>query len=176
MHEHISSDTLEELVLRKEQFDAITMFEVIEHLEEFSSVIDMSLSLLRPGGIIIISAPNSKMCWRPKLDYPPHHLSRFSSQSLHCLMKGKGLNVIFQEEQTSLFDLFRNFLGSLMRKKSIDSMRGGAFYAPSTVNKVRAIFNKYKWSIYVLLSPVDKFFKLVGVRYISQIVVAKKEL
>lgn len=172
---HIFSNTLAELDQQGEQFDAITLFEVIEHLEDFAGLIEQSLRLLKPGGVIIISTPNSKMSWRPDLDSPPHHLSRFSPASLQRLMENFGLKVLYQAEQTSSFDLIRNFAGSLMRKKSAKSMRGGQFRNKDQANRLRTIANRSKWLIYKLAKPIDFILHKIGIRYISQIIAAQKK-
>jgi 2-polyprenyl-3-methyl-5-hydroxy-6-metoxy-1,4-benzoquinol methylase len=171
---YLSEQTLENLDEKGDRFDAITMFEVIEHLEDFAMVIAQALRLLRPGGVFILSTPNSRMSWRPALDFPPHHLSRFSPTSVRRLMERAGMVVLSQAEQTSSFDLFRNFLGSLARRKSASSLRGGEFRIRQATNPIRTLANRSKWIIYRVVSPVDSLLHLMGVRYISQIVVAQK--
>ena len=173
---YISDRTLVELENQPERFDVITMFEVIEHLEDFVTVIEQALRLLLPGGLLILSTPNSMMSWRPDLDTPPHHLSRFSPISIQRLMERFGLKVLFHAEQASFFDLVRNYIGSLLRNKSSQSMRGGEFRIKNTTNILRKIANKSKWVFYMLAKPLDKILYLFGVRYISQIVVARKAL
>lgn len=175
LYGHISSATLDDLFLQKERFDAITMFEVIEHLEDFASVIQQALRLLHPDGVMIISTPNNRMCWRPELDFPPHHLSRFSPTSLKHLMENTGLKVLFQAEQTSSFDLLRNYAGSLFRKKSAKSLRGGQFRNRQLANRLRTIANRSKWLIYRISAPIDALLHSIGIRYISQIIVGQKK-
>lgn len=172
---YISARTLADLNQQGEQFDVITMFEVIEHLEDFAGLIEQALKLLRPSGVIILSTPNSKMSWRPDLDYPPHHLSRFSPASMQRLMEKFGLTVLYQAEQTSSFDLIRNFTGSLLRKKSAKSMRGGQFRNGDTANRLRTFANRSKWLIYKIAMPIDVLLHKIGVRYISQIILAQKK-
>jgi len=171
---HITARTLADLNQHGERFDVITMFEVVEHLEDFASVIGQALSLLRPDGVMIMSTPNSRMSWRPELDTPPHHLSRFTPTSMRRLMETHGLKVLFQAEQTSSFDLIRNYLGSLLRRKAVQSMRGGEFRNQLTANRLRTIANRTKWVVYRLATPIDALLYMLGIRYISQIIVAQK--
>lgn len=175
LDDHISAKTVADLSQQGEQFDAITMFEVIEHLEDFSGLIDQALRLLRPAGVIILSTPNGNMSWRPDLDSPPHHLSRFSPSSMKRLMGTFEMTVLYQAEQTSSFDLIRNLAGSLLRKKSVKSMRGGEFRNKIITNHLRTMANRSKWVIYRIAIPIDLFLHFVGVRYISQIIVAQKK-
>lgn len=171
---HLSARTLADLEQQGEQYDAVTMFEVIEHLEDFAELIEQAIKLLKPMGVIILSTPNSKMSWRPTLDSPPHHLSRFSPTSMQRLMKRLGLTVLYQAEQTSSFDLIRNLIGSLLRKKSAKSMRGGQFRHKDAANNLRVIANRSKWLIYKIVVPIDFILHKMGLRYISQIIVAQK--
>lgn len=174
LHDKISEKTLADLGRAGDRFDVITMFEVIEHLEDFNSFIQSAALLLNDGGTLIISTPNSKMTWRPDLDYPPHHLSRFSPLSLRRLLERFDLKVLCQKEQMSLFDLLRNYIGSLLRSKSSQSMRGGEFRSPGTANVLRTIANRSKWIIYRISTPLDILLHSIGVRYIGQIIVVQK--
>lgn len=173
----ISDETLHDLVAGRQSFDAITIFEVIEHLENYTELIEQAISLLRPGGVLIISTPNSKMSWRNQGDFPPHHLSRFSPESLKGLTNYHGLELLCIEEQSSVFDLLRNYIGSKFRKNSdtSTSLRGGDFRSPKIVNILQTIANRIKWVCYKILIPVDFLFFIFGGRYISQIIVARKK-
>lgn len=169
----IGTQTIEELIARGERYDVITMFEVIEHLEEPAAVIDAAKTLLKPGGLFVVSTPNSKMSWRPPLDNPPHHLSRFSPVSLHCLLESRGLNCERQLEQASCFDLARNLLGSRLRNRARHSMRGGTFRAAPAVDTARRVANRVNPILKAGLWPVDRALHAAGFRYISQLAFAR---
>lgn len=171
--DQISCQTLGDLKAAGETFGAITMFEVIEHLEDFTAVVKDACQLLRPGGVLILSTPNSNMVWRPTLDFPPHHLSRFTPKALNSFVETLGLIRREHHEQTSSFDLMRNFIGSHMRSKEKQgSMRGGEFKAPQLTNLLRRTANKSKRVVASGLWPLDSALHAVGVRYISQVIVA----
>ena len=61
-----------------EAYDAICMFQVLEHISEVKKFLDATLLALKPGGILIIGVPNSDP-WLLKqdkfhtLNLPPHH-------------------------------------------------------------------------------------------------------
>lgn len=169
----IGTQTIAELVTAGERFDVITMFEVIEHLEEPSSVIEAAKALLKPGGLFIVSTPNSNMSWRPALDNPPHHLSRFTPASLRSLLGSHGLACESLMEQTSIFDFVRNFVGSGLRDRSNRSMRGGAFRARPVVDAIRLLANRVNPILKSLLWPVDRLLHAAGFRYISQLAIGR---
>jgi len=76
-------------------------------------------TLLKKGGVIIISTPNSRMCWRPALDFPPHHLSRFTPEALRGCVTRFGFEPIRLFQQMSSYDLIRNYVGTFFREKKI---------------------------------------------------------
>ncbi|KKW36372.1 MAG: hypothetical protein UY84_C0001G0263 [Candidatus Adlerbacteria bacterium GW2011_GWA2_54_12] len=76
------------------RFDVITMFEVIEHLDDFA-IFDTIRLLLAPGGIVVLSTPNRRR-WTPFMrgDDPPRHLTRWNEESLKNFLERKGFSDI----------------------------------------------------------------------------------
>lgn len=160
--------------LKLEKFDCITAFEVIEHLETPINFITRFSNLLKDGGYLILSCPNNKMLWRPPLDYPPHHLSRYSPTSLSIFIEKFGYEIISVDEQMSLFDLFRNYAGVFFRDKNKFTLKGGQFKELKKINYLKTKLNKSRLFFYFLFSPFDKLLHYLGFRYISQVIIAKK--
>jgi len=159
--------------LKIEKFDCITTFEVIEHLENPHKFISQWSNLLKHGGYLILSCPNNKMLWRPPLDYPPHHLSRYSPTSLSALLGKFGYEIVMFDEQMSLFDLIRNFAGVYFRDKNIPTLKGGQFKEFKIINYLKIMLNKSRLFFCVLFFPFDKLLHYLGFRYISQVIIAK---
>lgn len=172
----ISTRELQDLIAAGESFDVVTMFEVVEHLEDFSAVIDEACELLRPGGLLIVSVPNNRMFWRPRLDGPPHHLSRFSPESLRRLARRHCLSVVSLHEQMSLYDFLRNYVGSWFRNEAQSSMRGGSFRHPGLANFARRGLNRCKYLGNLLLTPFNAIAYKFGFRYISQVMIARADV
>lgn len=170
----ISTQTIEEIVVQGKRFDVITLFEVLEHLPDMQVFMGNATKLLKDDGVIILSTPNNKMCWRPALDYPPHHLSRFTTKSLETFLSQFGMKTICVAEQMSTYELVRHYMGMFFRANDRNSLRGGAFKHKKLTTILRRGMNKMRKVLCVLLTPIDKFLYLFGVRYISQIVVADK--
>jgi len=172
----LTCENIDSLIERKEKYDVITLFEVIEHLEEDPCKFLLILSkLLNKDGVLIVSAPNKRMMWRPALDYPPHHLSRFTNKSLQDCISSSQMHVMETYEQMSSFDLARNFIGSkIFRSGSKASSRGGEFKYGFVSILLRKMLNKVKWTMYFALYPIDKIMYFFGFRYIGQIVISKK--
>jgi SAM-dependent methyltransferase len=169
----ITAQAIEALVEQGKRFDVITIFEVLEHLPDVKTFLSNVFKLLKGGGVIIISTPNNRMCWRPALDYPPHHLSRFTTKSLEGYLAQLGMSVLYSSEQMSSYELIRHYFGSFFRAKDGASLRGGEFKHKKITTALRRGMNKMRKGLGVLLWPVDNLLHLFGVRYISQIVVAE---
>ena len=86
----------EEADIPGESVDHITMNHVIEHVYDPKAVLDKCYRLLKPGGTVIVYAPNAKSLgrrwfqghWRPL--EPPRHLYCFSTATLRTLLMACG--------------------------------------------------------------------------------------
>lgn len=171
----ISSATVEQKVEEEKRFDVITLFEVLEHLPEVRTFLAKVLKLLKDDGVIIISTPNGKMCWRPPLDYPPHHVSRFTLKSLEVCLSGLGMGTLYVAEQMSTYELVRHYTGTFFRAKERSSLRGGEFKYKAVTTGLRRMLNRLRGGANVVLNPLDRMLHRLGFRYISQIIVAGRQ-
>jgi 2-polyprenyl-3-methyl-5-hydroxy-6-metoxy-1,4-benzoquinol methylase len=156
------------------QFDAVTAFEVIEHVVDPVGFYASLVEMVRPGGYLIISCPNKGMCWRPPLDNPPHHLSRFSPNALRRLMHKNDVEVIAHYEQFSVYDLVRNYAGARYRKESTNSLKGGEFRNKKAANTLKKLLNRSRYISTQILKPFDLLMYWFGYRYVSQVVIVQK--
>lgn len=81
-------------------FDAVTLFELVEHLDAPGAWLDAAKSVLKPGGLLIVGTPNRDRAFDPfqgpgleEIDNPPHHLTRWSAAALRGLLTRAGLEV-----------------------------------------------------------------------------------
>ncbi|MEM6533231.1 MAG: class I SAM-dependent methyltransferase [Myxococcota bacterium] len=89
---------IEELNLEDERIDVVAAFEVIEHLFDPECFVSAAIRIMRPGGLLILSCPNSdalgpltlKAC-DPTFNH--EHLNYFTPSSLSRLLKGHGLEI-----------------------------------------------------------------------------------
>lgn len=85
----------------REQYDAVTSLEVVEHMFEPDTLFQLAHAVLKPGGILMVSTPNLAYVgyrlysmWRGNL--PPgqgHHVSFFDARRLWQQMFICGFNV-----------------------------------------------------------------------------------
>ncbi len=79
-------------------FDAICLFQIIEHVPDPVGFIRDVSRLLAPGGLFIVGAPDSEGPLRyfshALTDIPPHHVSRWSRKTFEAGMGKFGLRLI----------------------------------------------------------------------------------
>ncbi|HXA84299.1 MAG TPA: class I SAM-dependent methyltransferase [Candidatus Dormibacteraeota bacterium] len=110
---------VEELDLRPDSFDIITLFHVLEHVPDPRMLIDRCQSILKHSGILLVAVPNDVLAWtskikklgkrlliRPFRKFSPvlgisragasHeiHLSHFTPSVLRRLLESSGLHVV----------------------------------------------------------------------------------
>jgi SAM-dependent methyltransferase len=91
---------LDAVVRDRELYDAITCWDVIEHLEDPVGAIDQMRRSLRPGGLLFVSTPDAGALvarvmgrrWH-YLD-PVQHLNLFSRRNLVHLITGRGFSLV----------------------------------------------------------------------------------
>lgn len=76
-------------------FDTVTLFQIVEHVPDPVELVTGAASLLKPGGCLIITVPNRdrriRQSGREPLDCPPHHMSRWSGDTLSQLALAAGM-------------------------------------------------------------------------------------
>jgi len=87
-------------------FEAVTLFEIIEHVEAPVGFLREVYELLAPGGLVVLTVPN-RTRWpiRDFVDYPQHHLTRWSALSLRALLETAGLEVLTIERSGVLLSI-----------------------------------------------------------------------
>jgi 2-polyprenyl-3-methyl-5-hydroxy-6-metoxy-1,4-benzoquinol methylase len=96
-------------------FDAISLFDVLEHLLHPAATLQRCLELLRPGGIIYLYVPNYDSASRLLLGadahfiWPTHHLNYYTPTTLADLLERHGLQVeLVQTEGLDIVDYVWN--------------------------------------------------------------------
>jgi 2-polyprenyl-3-methyl-5-hydroxy-6-metoxy-1,4-benzoquinol methylase len=75
-------------------FDCVTMFSVVEHVEDPVKVVREAMKFLRQGGCLIVHVPSADRwpAWfLPVLDDPPFHLTLWTERALSTLFSKAGL-------------------------------------------------------------------------------------
>ncbi|HTV17366.1 MAG TPA: class I SAM-dependent methyltransferase [Polyangiaceae bacterium] len=87
--------TLESLELEPESLDVVTLFDVLEHVDDPRAALARVARWLRPGGLLVLSVPNSgswmaKLMGRRWVLLLREHLWYFSPETLAALLERSG--------------------------------------------------------------------------------------
>lgn len=81
----------------RETFAVITMFQVLEHIAPFRGILADCQSLLRPGGVIVISVPSATAIFDQEVltgcqDMTPNHINKWTPDSLSVALRQHGFD------------------------------------------------------------------------------------
>jgi SAM-dependent methyltransferase len=185
--QRLMEGTINELwrhISKEKQFDLITMFEVIEHVEEPAKLLREAHSYLRVGGILAVSCPNEAR-WQPTgrifVDYPPHHLTRWRPDTMRMFLEHCGFKHIHTQIDSSFRDLFwvayvnRSARKRLARKLSTPSNEQKTSFSefhcsPTT----RSIKMKLDSLLRMTSAPFDTMLKANRIGTMGMLIVARK--
>lgn len=107
------------------QFAVVSLALVLEHLRDPIGLIEEALSVLAPGGLLLVISPNDfnplqKILWKhmgfaPWWVVPQHHLNYFDSRSARDFFLARGLEVLHQETSYPMETFLlagRNYVGN----------------------------------------------------------------
>lgn len=80
-----------------QKFHCVTMFNVLEHLDDPLAMVKTATRLLLPEGYLVIQVPTAKRwppLFHPGIDSPPHHLTLWSEESLRRLFIAASLSPV----------------------------------------------------------------------------------
>ncbi len=100
---NVHQGLLHEVAFPEDSFDVITLFEVIEHLDDPANLLRECRRILRPGGLLVVGTGNTRS-WTRRIrgntwdffDMHQHggHISFFSYRSIAVLAEATGFNAV----------------------------------------------------------------------------------
>lgn len=85
----------------REHFDAIGAFDVLEHIDEDTTVIAEVAKALRPGGAFLLSVPQHPALWSAQDDHA-FHVRRYTATGLRRKVEAAGFEVVRMTSFVSL--------------------------------------------------------------------------
>ena len=186
--ENISVSNFKEFYKKNhdKKYDIITCFHILEHLENPKEFVQMINNLLLPGGLFFIELPNKNRKLKESsgiMDYPPHHLTRWSANSLKILLSNENFKVVFNNTPSpiiafydNLFSVFTIKISQFIKKLYFKSNSADTIEHLSTLtNKKFAPQSLRTFAVqtikilyYLLFIPISFIFILPYVSYISK--------
>jgi len=103
----------------KEEFDVVSAFDVIEHIEEDGLVLNNLFHSLKSGGIMMITVPQHQWLWS-SVDVQACHVRRYIAKEIHKKIEDAGFTIIRTTSFVS-FLLPAMYLSRFTMKENPDS-------------------------------------------------------
>ena len=164
----------------KESFDAICMFQVLEHLDDLPGLFDHVRFLLKRGGSFIAAVPNGdRIAFNEKngalLDMPPNHIGRWSKKSFEVAAQRFHFTVAsYGIEDFRLPSYFKQFVSYRVLRNAQKSGSIGSYVTGIRNKRARSLFLQALAAMNAVTSLpyVPKMNRTLGdsqmVRYIKQ--------
>lgn len=131
----VGVELINERVEEHEQvYDAVTCFNVIEHVPDPRSFLSSVVARIKPGGILALTTPNPG-CIHARIHGiekwgmvdPPHHINLFWRESLADMLRLEALQPIRYETLSTYINFVRNVdtQGLLLRRLFFQLLRLG---------------------------------------------------
>lgn len=112
---------------RPQAFSVVTAFHLIEHIPDVAYLVEPAIRLLRPGGRLLVSAPNADRVPIPEdlepLDCPPHHVSRWHTDQWRQLADRFGLRLLGVRYEPPPIIAYERVLASGLEQRGLGWLR-----------------------------------------------------
>jgi SAM-dependent methyltransferase len=119
----------------QDEFDAIGMFDVLEHISEDSAVLQQAHAALKSGGVLLLTVPQHRWLWS-HADEVAHHVRRYPAHEIHAKVAAAGFEI--QHSTSFVALLLPAMYASRARKKNAqsESSAGGELALPRPLNAI----------------------------------------
>ncbi len=90
---HLMPEEIPQTGLERESVDLITMFDVLEHIEQDTEALKEYHRILKTGGMLFLTVPAFKLLWS-ELDEHLHHFRRYKKGELELKLKEAGFEIV----------------------------------------------------------------------------------
>ena len=113
------------LNLAPNSFDAVLMLDVLEHLEDDVACARSAASVLKPGGLMLLTVPAYQWLYGPH-DTAHHHHRRYTRRQVRDVLSQAGLNIRYTSYYNALlFPLALAAEGSCQIGGNLSTNAGG---------------------------------------------------
>lgn len=163
-------------------YDMVSMFEVIEHVEAPKQLVERAHDLLKPGGLLALSCPNEDR-WQPTgrifVDYPPHHLTRWSKAAMRKLLEQTGFEQIQFKVDSSVRDLLWTYAVNRSAKHKMSTVPTSPSKEIARNSFQHQIRRSIKMALYqvsgLVFAPIDCILAMSNVGTMGMRVYARRK-
>ncbi|MGC7405612.1 methyltransferase domain-containing protein [Pandoraea pneumonica] len=151
----------------EDEFDAIGAFDVIEHIEMDTVVLQQMYRALKPGGIMLLTVPQHQWLWS-QVDEYSCHVRRYAAVELHRKVEDAGFAIV---RSTSFVSLL---LPAMMISRGAKKTRKGEVNETAELAVPRPIN-----VLFGLLMRLECLFIKVGINFpvgASRLLIARKTI
>lgn len=150
--------TLEKFIsIFEDKFDVISLFDVLEHLDNPREIFQQIRKILKIGGYVVLSIPNRERNINTfsDMDLPPHHLTQWNENSVQYLLTNFGFRIIkidknIKVEDVALYLSMKTSVGLV--KKKVE--QGETVPLPGYIIMLLRMLSKYKAKLVYLLGNI----------------------
>lgn len=157
----VVTDILRDDTFPPDFFDAVTAFQVFEHLPDPAGDLARLHRILKPGGVILIEVPNIET-WSVRLLGPRHrhfvqdHLTFFSARTLTMLLEKHGFQVLCSYHPSRR-----------MTVRHLIAYWGGRYLPARMVSAARGIAERLGWWERVIGINLGDIVTVIGRKCVS---------
>ena len=124
-----------------EDFDTIGAFDVLEHIEEDTTVLNQLYRALKPEGVLLLTVPQHPSLWSIADDYA-YHVRRYTGKEIEAKIVNSGFEILKSTSfVTSLLPAM--VISRLVQNKNIEK------FNPANELKINPFINKIFYSLMV---------------------------
>lgn len=116
------------LDIESKHYDFIVAFQVLEHLADSRSFLEVLVGKLNKGGHLLLTVPNPDSLYSQTvedlLDYPPHHMTRWSMAALENIGQFFPLQKVAEYQESLRIEHFRSIIASRRKRLVGDRLYG----------------------------------------------------
>jgi len=117
------------------RYDVIGAFDVIEHIEDDTKVLENLTRALTTDGRLLITVPQHRWLWSEADEYACH-VRRYTKPELIAKMKSAGLSIVYSTSFVSLLVPLMGLSRLRIKKETYDPMK--EFHIPKWLNTILA--------------------------------------
>ena len=116
----------------REQYEVVTSFNVIEHVQQPTTLMDQMRERLTAGGLMLLTTPNPACIHRRvrgldkwNMVCPPHHINLFTRTALEEMLTRRGLEILQYETLSTYINAVRKIdtQNLLLRRAAFQALK-----------------------------------------------------